>query len=280
MSIGEGIGQGLLFAANNIAQNKRMKMQAEIENQQMAQRMQMQQQTQEAEAAREAERNLTTNQALLGLSGEALPEGYDQNQLRMVAPGIFQSALGKKEQAKIKQQELDTKKQQAKIRTQFAAQFDKATPEEQSALLADAENNGVDLLPFLQFQQTRNDKKTTLEENRAQKIADREDRQQFQAQQNQMYRRLASTIGSGRGSGGGGRGSGGSGGGSYKQTRDGQFIKTDKRGNPVGKPISAREAYNVGITNTPPQQRKVNAPRSGTASEVAALLGSVKPYGG
>jgi hypothetical protein len=209
MSIGEGIGQGLMFAAQNIAQNRKLKKQSEIENQQMAQRMQMQQQFAEQERARELERsggeNLATNQALLGLTGEKLPEDYDPNQLKMVAPSVFQSVLSKKEQAKLKQQEQDQKKLQAKIRTQFAAQYDKATPEQKNALLAEAENNGVDLLPFLQFQSGQTDKKTMAEERKAQQIADREDRQAFQSQQNSMYRRLASEVGKAARSGGGGK---------------------------------------------------------------------------
>jgi len=234
MSIGDGIGQGLMFLANNIAQNRRMGRQAEIESQQMEKRMQMQQQFAEQERLRALEaagqENQAANQALLGLTGEQLPEGYDQSQLKMVSPGMFEKVLGKKEQA-------EQKKLQAKIRTQFAAQYDKATPEEQNALLAEAENNGVDLLPFLQYQQGRSDKKSSAEERKAEKIADREDRQAFQAQQNSMYKRLAGEIGRAARSGGGrGGGSKDYGTGLFKdEYGDTQKYYLDKQGRPAKK---------------------------------------------
>lgn len=89
--------------------------------------------------------------------------------------------------------------------------------------------------------------------------------------------------GGGRGRSGGGSGGGASGGGAsgYKQTRDGNFVKVDKRGNPAGQIISAKDAYNMGITNTAPQRR----PRAvqgggggGTAELIRQQLNSIKGF--
>jgi hypothetical protein len=210
MSIGQGIGEGLMFAAQNIAANKKLKKQSEIENQQMAQRMQMQQQFAEQERARELERtgqqNLATNKAVLNLFGEPLPENLDENQLKMVNPAMFQSAIGTNQTKKTKQEEKEEKLKQNQVRTKLASQFDKATPEERNALIAEAGNLGVDLLPFFQAEERRTDKKTMAEERKAEKIADREDRQAFQSTQNSMYRRLASEVGKAARSSGGGKG--------------------------------------------------------------------------
>jgi hypothetical protein len=89
--------------------------------------------------------------------------------------------------------------------------------------------------------------------------------------------------GGGRGRSGGASGGGTSGGGAsgYKQTRDGNFVKVDKRGNPAGQIISAKDAYNMGITNTAPQRR----PRAvqgggggGTAELIRQQLNSIKGF--
>jgi hypothetical protein len=103
-------------------------------------------------------------------------------------------------------------------------------------------------------------------------------------------RKMESNAGGrGRGSGGGGRGrgrsSGGSGGtGGYKQTRDGNFVKVDRRGNPTGQIIKAKDAYNMGITNTPPATRQTR-PRAtqskgggGTAELIRQQLNSIKEF--
>jgi hypothetical protein len=97
---------------------------------------------------------------------------------------------------------------------------------------------------------------------------------------------LAPKVGSGgggHGRSGGGSGGGASGGGAsgYKQTRDGNFVKVDKRGNPTGQIIRAEDAYNMGITNTAPQRR----PRAvqgrgggGTAELIRQQLNSIKGF--
>lgn len=50
--------------------------------------------------------------------------------------------------------------------------------------------------------------------------------------------------------------SGGGGTSGYRQTRDGNFVKVDRRGNPTGQIIRARDAYNMGITNVDPRQSR------------------------
>ena len=87
--------------------------------------------------------------------------------------------------------------------------------------------------------------------------------------------------GGGRGRSGGGGASGGkaSGGGGYKQTRDGNFVKVDKRGNPTGQIINARDAYNIGITNTPPAPRRPRAVQGGgTAEAIRQQINSIKGF--
>lgn len=53
-----------------------------------------------------------------------------------------------------------------------------------------------------------------------------------------------------------GRSGGKGGGGGWKRTRLGGYVKVDKYGNPTGQTVTAAEAYNLGITNTPPPARK------------------------
>ena len=92
----------------------------------------------------------------------------------------------------------------------------------------------------------------------------------------------ANTPKVGRGGGGRGRSGGGgaSGGGGYKQTRDGNFVKVDKRGNPTGQIISAGDAYNIGITNTPPAPRRPRAVQGGggTAEAIRQQINSIKGF--
>lgn len=259
MSIGEGIGQGLMFAAQNISQNKRadkeqkrqlemfnLKRAADIEDLQKQNELKRQAQLQEQTEAQN--NNLNAGQAILALTGQKAPEGFDNNQLKYLPANQLSSVLGDIKKS-------STQKRQAALTNKVYQNILSGSPLDPT-VLSEAEAEGVDLSKAFGLYQGRKDREATREDNQA-------FRQSLVGQQFSNQKELKQIAASlrppkvGRGGGGhrGGGHSSGGGTGGYKQTRDGNYVKVDKRGNPTGQIIRANDAYNMGITNTAPQRR-------------------------
>ncbi len=260
MSIGEGIGQGLMFLANQVASSKRadkeqkqqlamfnMRRQAELEDMQKQNELKRQWQIEDRNTEYDA--NLNANEAALGLAGAPIPEGFDKTKLKYLAPNQLNSVLDDVRNTASKKEQAELKKQQAAYANKIYQNVLSGGPLDPN-LLAEAEQAGVDTTKAFSLYQGRLDKQS-LQEDR--QLAARE-MKQIQQENAKALKYLGASLRESKSGGGGRGGSGGSGGG-FKQTRDGSFVKVDKRGNPTGKIYSAKEAYNLGITNTPPPQR-------------------------
>jgi hypothetical protein len=177
MSIGEGIGQGLMFAAQNVSQNRRsdkeqkrqlemfnLKRAADIEDLQKQNEIKRQTQLQEQTEAQN--NNLNAGEAILALTGQKEPEGFDHNRLRYLAPTQLNSTLDDVRNAATKKEQAELKKQQAKISNQIYKNVLSGGPLDPD-VLSQAEELGVDTSKAFGLYQGRKDREATREDNQA-----------------------------------------------------------------------------------------------------------------
>ena len=124
MSIGEGLGKGLMFLANQVAANKRskkkneqalqmfnMKRAADLED--MQKQNDLKRQWQIEDENRQYGANEQANNAVLGLAGVSFPENFDKAQLKYVTPSQLNSVLGDRRNAEKTAKQEKLKKQQS-----------------------------------------------------------------------------------------------------------------------------------------------------------------------
>jgi hypothetical protein len=252
MSLGQGLGQGLMLGAQLVNQNRRadkdqkrqlemfnLKRAADIEDMQKQNELRRQQALQEQ--ADLQNNNLNAGQAILALTGQKAPEGFDNNQLRYVAPTVLNSTLDDVRNTATKKEQAELKKQQAKISNQIYKNVLNGGPLDPD-VLSQAEELGVDTSKAFGLYQNREDKKELQEDRQAAAI------QLKQIAASLRPSKVGGGGGHGRSGGGHGRGGGTSGGGKPMKRFNPETNSYDfydpKTGQPVGRASRPAPVFN------------------------------------